>query len=100
MARRLRHGMSVALHCSRCARRYSNSSGNDESSATTFNGMPRWAMAAPITSLLPTWPVVTMRPPVGDASRTRATSAGSSGSMSAIDLGLRGMYGTRISSTR
>ncbi len=55
MARRLRHGMSVACHCSRWRRRCSNSSGKAESSATTLSGRPRWAIAAPMTSLLPTW---------------------------------------------
>ena len=81
--------MSVALHCSRWARRYSNSSGKDESSATTLSGRPRCAIAAPMTSLLPTWPVVTMIPPTGDAARMRAISAGSIGSIERHDLVLR-----------
>ena len=99
MARRLRHGMSVACHCSRWRRRCSNSSGNAESSATTLSGRPRWAIAAPMTSLLPTWPAVTMIPPLGVSSRMRWSSAGSSGSMSAMTWS-SGMNGTRISSTR
>ena len=37
-SRRLRHGMTCTPHDSRCRRSSSNSSGNDESSATTLAG--------------------------------------------------------------
>ena len=56
-------------------------------------------MAAPMTSLLPTWPVVTMRPPTGEAVAQARDLAGSSGSTRAMTSSC-GMYGTRISSTR
>ena len=71
-----------ATHCSRCRLSRSNSSGNDESSATAFSGRPRWAMAAPMASLLPMWPTVQMMPPFGAVARNRAISSASSGSMS------------------
>ena len=45
--------MSVTLHCSRSLRRCSNSSGNDESSATTLIGMPWSAIDTATASLLP-----------------------------------------------
>ena len=61
--------MIVTPHGSRWRRRCSNSSGKDESSATTLIGSPCMGdRTAPTASLLPMWPTARISPPpFGDA---------------------------------